>query len=100
MEVAMTAETKLTRRLLIQSAATFAAGAVLGGIRTSSAAEQAKLSKEAMKYQDKPNGEKECDDCIQFIPGKSADAPGTCKVVQGSINPHGYCIAFVPKPKG
>jgi hypothetical protein len=96
----MTTKTSRSRRLLIQSAATLAAGTVIGGVQIPKATAQTKLSKEAVKYQDKPNGEKECDDCIQFIPGKTAGAAGTCKVVEGSIDPHGYCIAFVPKPKG
>jgi hypothetical protein len=24
---------------------------------------------------------------------------GTCRIVAGEINPHGYCIVFTPKPK-
>jgi hypothetical protein len=58
-----------------------------------------KLAKADVKYQDKPDAGKDCDDCLQFIPGATPKAPGTCKVVEGAINPHGYCIAFTPKPK-
>jgi hypothetical protein len=36
---------------------------------------------------------------MQFIPGATPKANGTCKVVEGVISPHGYCIAFTPKPK-
>jgi hypothetical protein len=25
---------------------------------------------------------------------------GSCKVVAGAISPHGYCLAFTPKPSG
>jgi hypothetical protein len=28
---------------------------------------------------------------MQFVP------PGSCKVVEGTISPNGYCIAFVKK---
>jgi hypothetical protein len=60
---------------------------------------QAKATKAAMKYQDKPNAGNECDKCLQYVPGKSAKAPGTCKVVEGSVSPKGWCAAFAPKPK-
>jgi hypothetical protein len=59
----------------------------------------AKLAKAAVKYQDKPSGGKDCDDCLHFIPGATAKAKGKCKVVEGVISPHGYCTAFTPKPK-
>ncbi len=44
-----------------------------------------------MKYQDKPNGSMQCDNCSQFV------APNSCKVVEGTISPQGYCIAWVKK---
>lgn len=63
-------------------------------------AQSAKLSKESVKYTDAGKVEyKDCDDCSQYIPGKTAKDLGTCKIVEGPINPHGHCIAFAPKPK-
>ena len=60
-----------------------------------------KLSKDAVKYTDAGNvAGKDCDDCAQYVPGKSPKGPATCKIVEGPINPHGHCIAFSPKPKG
>jgi hypothetical protein len=57
-----------------------------------------KLSKDAVKYTDAGNlPGKDCDDCNQYLPGKSATDPATCKIVEGAINPHGHCIAFSPK---
>jgi hypothetical protein len=44
-----------------------------------------------MKYQDKANGDMRCDNCMQFV------APSSCKVVDGTISPSGYCIAWVKK---
>ena len=52
---------------------------------------QAKATKEAMKYQDKPSGDKQCSNCLQFV------APDGCKVVDGTVSPSGYCIAWVKK---
>jgi hypothetical protein len=60
----------------------------------------AKLSKESVKYTDSGNTEgKDCDDCSQYVPGRSTDGPATCKIVEGPISPHGHCIAFSPKPR-
>jgi hypothetical protein len=57
-----------------------------------------KLAKSAVQYEARAKKEgTDCDDCIQFIPGKTATAMGTCKIVEGEINPHGHCIAFTPK---
>ena len=58
---------------------------------------QAKGSQAQFKYQTKPNGSKKCSNCSLLIPGKSATANGTCKVVDGTISPNGYCIAYAPK---
>ena len=60
-------------------------------------AQATKVSKEAMQYRDKPNGKQSCSNCLQFIPGKTPEADGECKVVEGSINPQGWCNAYAPK---
>jgi hypothetical protein len=66
----------------------------------SARSQAAKLSKAAVKYTDAGNVPgKDCDDCSQYVPGRSPrDAP-TCKIVEGPISPHGHCIAFSPKGK-
>lgn len=55
--------------------------------------------RKAMKYQDKPEGDKKCSTCMQFVPGKSATDLGGCKVFAGDteISPNGYCSAWVKK---
>ena len=55
----------------------------------------------SMKYQDKPNGDKSCAGCMQFVPGKTAKDLGGCKIFAGDteISPKGYCVAWVAKPK-
>ncbi len=88
---------KVSRRSLLKGAALVAGAAAVPGLLVTKAAQAAKVPKSAMQYRDHPNGNKECRLCMQFIPGPSAKANGTCKVVAGSISPHGYCIAFAPK---
>ena len=55
----------------------------------------------AFKYQDKPEGDKACRGCVQFVPGKTAKALGGCKIYPGDteISPNGYCTAWVAAPK-
>ena len=54
----------------------------------------------ALKYQDKPQDGKDCAQCIQFVPGASAKALGSCKVIPNDteISPYGYCMAWAKKP--
>lgn len=55
----------------------------------------------SMKYQDKPNGDKRCSGCMQFVPGKNPKDLGGCKIFPGDteISPNGYCVAWAAKPK-
>jgi hypothetical protein len=93
--------TGVSRRSLVKGGVCAVAGiaiASLSGTRISAA--ETKLAKSAVQYVDAGKEEgKDCDDCIQFIPGASPKSLGTCKIVEGEINPHGHCIAFTPKPK-
>jgi hypothetical protein len=79
------------RSLLVQGALLAGAALTASVVPSKQASAQQKVSKEAMKYQDKPNGEMRCSNCMQFVP------PASCKVVDGAINPNGYCIAWVKK---
>ena len=53
----------------------------------------------ALKYQGKPEGDKSCANCMQFVPGASAKGLGGCKVIPGDteISPQGYCAAWAKK---
>lgn len=55
--------------------------------------------RKAMKYQDKPEGDKKCSGCVQFIPGKTAKDLGGCKIFAGDteVSPNGYCGAWAKK---
>lgn len=54
----------------------------------------------SLKYKDKPEGDKNCANCGQFVPGATAKDLGGCKVLPGDteISPQGYCIVWVKKP--
>ena len=54
---------------------------------------QAKIPPKLVKYQEKPKGPQECDNCLHFVP------PSSCKTVEGKINPKGWCQLYAPKPK-
>jgi len=65
---------------------------VIGSAMIAPAGAQAKkVSKATAQYQDKPKGTQECDDCVQFL------APSSCKLVEGKIDAHGWCMFFVHK---
>ena len=90
-----------SRRTLIRKGITLAAvGAVAatGLLKTGLARAQASKSSQAVAmYQGTPHGKDQCDNCIQFIPGKTATANGTCKVVDGVIAPKGWCVMYARK---
>ena len=71
--------------------------ALAGWLASAARADTAKSSQASMHYQTTPNDGKQCSGCNFFIPGSSASANGTCKIVDGSISPTGWCIAFNAK---
>ena len=81
----------VSRRIVLKSAVVLA-GAACAGVAQRQALAQGKVAKAAMKYQDHPNGDQKCSNCMQFV------APDSCKIVEGKISPDGYCIAWVKKP--
>ena len=91
----------LSRRVPLQRGLGAITGAALAGVAGTSAwAAETELAKSAVQYVDAGKDEgKDCDDCSQLVPGKTARDNGTCKLVEGVINPRGHCIAFTPKPK-
>ena len=54
-------------------------------------AKAAKMSQSAVRYQDSPKDGKKCSDCSLFI------APNSCKTVDGTISPNGWCALWVKK---
>jgi hypothetical protein len=80
-------ELGVSRRTLLQMAV-----ALLAAIPRRAAAQQ-KIAQKLVQYQEKPKRPQECDNCLHFV------APSSCKMVEGKINPKGWCSLFAPKPK-
>jgi hypothetical protein len=91
----------VSRRLIVKGGVYALTGIAIASLtRTAISAVETKLAKSAVQYVDAGKEEgKNCEDCTQFIPGKTPQSSGACKIVEGEINPHGHCIAFTPKPK-
>lgn len=71
-------------------------GAALGmlvALIPAAARAQTKIAQKLVQYQEKPKGPQECDNCLHFV------APSSCKMVEGKINPKGWCQLYAPKPK-
>jgi len=60
-------------------------------------ADAAKTAKSAVQYVTHPVGGKQCSACRFYKAGKTAKAPGSCSIVDGSILPNAYCVAFAAK---
>lgn len=86
---------KFSRREVIKIAALAATVPLVGA--SIGTAQAQKATKAAMQYRDTPNGKQECDNCMQYVPGRSPTANGQCNVVEGSISPKGWCIAYAAK---
>jgi hypothetical protein len=54
---------------------------------------QQKMAQKLVQYQKTPKNNQKCSDCLHFI------APDSCKLVEGKIDPNGWCSLFAPKPK-
>ena len=64
-----------------------AAGAVVGR----ASAQDEKIAQTLVQYQNTPKDKAECDGCVNWV------APNACKIVAGTINPKGWCVAYAPK---
>lgn len=99
----MTSDKNVSRREAVRSGLGLVGVVVVvvfAGASRGARAQAGKLAKSAVQYTDAGTVKgMDCDDCIQFLPAASAGAAGTCKVVEGEINPHGHCLAFSPRPK-
>jgi hypothetical protein len=82
--VSRLARRSLLRRILVAASASALVHAPYP------AAAAIKVSQKAVAYQDHPEGDKRCEKCVQF------QAPNTCKMVDGTIDPQGYCRIFMP----
>jgi hypothetical protein len=60
-------------------------------------ADSSKASQASMHYQTSPNGNMQCSKCKFFVAATDPSANGSCQIVDGSISPHGYCMAYTAK---
>lgn len=79
---------ELSRRLLLKGACGAVGAAVIVGI-TARDAQAAKLTQVAANYQESPRGGAQCSKCKNFV------APSSCKQVEGTISPSGWCQLFM-----
>ena len=88
----------ISRRTLLKGTAAVTCVALASALgRKGAFAATGKSTKAVAKYQDTPNGDKECSNCSLFIPGKTSSENGTCQIVEGSISPQGYCTFYSKK---
>ena len=88
-EAARISSMQLSRRCLMHGVACAAgATAILG---TAKVALAAKVPQKAVNYQETPKGDQNCANCILF------EAPNSCKGVDGTISPQGWCSLWAKK---
>jgi hypothetical protein len=80
----------LSRRVVIHAAWLLAGGAAAA---PTVATATAKVSQKEASYQASPNGNARCANCRQF------QAPASCTLVDGAINPTGWCTFFAARPR-
>lgn len=54
-------------------------------------AQDQKIAQALVQYQDTPKDGAECDKCVNWV------EPAACKIVEGKIDPKGWCVAYGPK---
>ena len=52
---------------------------------------QEKLAQEIAQYQSMPKDGAKCSACVNWV------EPAACKIVEGKIDPNGWCVAYAPK---
>lgn len=79
----------VSRRMFLRGSAAALGAAGMAAFMTKEAA--AKVPKQAVSYQDTPNGSQDCSKCRLF------SGPHSCRIVAGDISPHGWCEMWAPK---
>ncbi len=82
----MTTKDYGTRRQILRAGL-----AVAGSVVALSASAQDKIAQAQVQYQKTPKDGNKCSMCVNWV------APNACKIVSGSIDPNGWCIAYAPK---
>jgi anaerobic selenocysteine-containing dehydrogenase len=90
-----------SRRRFLKNMAIATGAAALPGMALKEAfgASTTKTPKSDVQYKNTPRNGQMCAQCMYFLPAKSRNGKGHCKLVQGTISPHGWCILYTPKSK-
>jgi len=81
------------REILTKSLPTLVLVAALVEVDIGKGEAQQKMAQKLVQYQETPKKDQHCSICLHFVP------PGGCKLVDGGINPNGWCALFAPKPR-
>jgi nitrous oxide reductase accessory protein NosL len=57
-------------------------------------------TKDAVSYQAEPSEGQRCSDCRFYIEDRNGDGRGACAIVEGNIDPSGYCVSYVSVQDG
>ena len=76
---------------MLRTGVTIVAGVAGVAAASGARAEDEKIAQELVQYQNDPKDGQKCSMCAQWV------APNACKIVAGTINPNGYCVAYAPK---
>lgn len=85
----------MTRRAFVANAIVLPA--LAGLLIAETAPARAKGSQAQFKYQSTPKNGQKCSQCTFYIPNSNPKSNGTCKIVDGSISPNGWCTAWSKK---
>lgn len=87
----MERDNKATRRCMMRTGLGLLAGVSAAVAAGTASAQDQKIAKNLVQYQDTPKDGNECDKCVNWVD------PNACKIVQGDIHPKGWCVAYAPK---
>jgi hypothetical protein len=88
----MTDKDGISRRRILTVAVGVAGATGAAIIGAPAPALAAKVPQKVVKYQDTPRGDQTCENCALF------EAPSSCKTVDGTISPQGWCMVYAKKP--
>jgi hypothetical protein len=88
----MTESNRISRRRVLTVAVGVAGATTGAAILGTATPAHAKVAQKAVKYQETPKGDQTCENCALF------EAPSSCKTVDGTISPQGWCMVYAKKP--
>ena len=87
----MSENSHTSRRAALKGALVALTGTAVAFATSARLAAQEKIAQAQVQYQNMPKDGAKCSLCVNWV------APNACKIVAGTINPEGWCVAFAPK---